>query len=267
MATTRERTVAGATSRADAATPEIAKRQGAPLHHQLFLVIRSRILSGEYAAGEFLPPEEQLRQEFGVSRVTVRAALAALDARGLIERRQGIGTIIRENVQSAPIHAPMADLLAHIEQVNRSTQVKLLEARQIVAPIHVRSLFGCPPETEFQRAIRLRLLRKTPIFHVTTFIPQDIARRFTKSELNNISLIKLLNREGFRYKSGKQIVSAVSAGPVVASHLQVEIGAPLLQVRRLHRDETGRPIEYFEMLASPTMFELEMALDSEQLQR
>jgi GntR family transcriptional regulator len=38
-------------------------------------------------------------------------------------------------------------------------------------------------------------------------------------------------------------------------------------VRRLHRDETGRPIEYFEMLASPTLFELEMTLDSDQLQR
>jgi GntR family transcriptional regulator len=244
------------------AVSEVAKRSGAPLHHQLFLVIRSRILSGEYGADQVLPAEEQLRQEFQVSRVTVRAALASLESKGLIERRQGIGTFVRENVQSAPIHAPMSDLLAHIEQVNRSTKVRLLEAREVLPPMHVRSWFGCEPDTPFQRAMRLRLLGKTPIFHLTTFIPQDIARCFKKSELANLSLIRLLARAGYRYKSGKQIVSAVSAVPAIASHLSVEIGAPLLQVRRLHRDETGRPIEYLEMLASPTMFELEMTLDS-----
>lgn len=259
MATQRKNTAAKASAHG------VARQPGTPLHHQLFLVIRSRILSGEYAVGTSLPPEEQLRQEFQVSRVTVRAALATLESRGLIERRQGIGTFVRENVQSSPIHAPMSDLLAHIEQVNRNTQVKLLDVRQMNAPIQVRSAFGADGDMEFQRAIRLRLLRKVPIFHVTTFIPWDIASRFKKDELGNTSLIKLFKREGFRYRCGKQIVSAVSASPAVASRLNVEIGAPLLQVRRLHIDETDRPIEYFEMLASPTMFELEMTLDSDQL--
>ncbi len=259
MATQRKNTAA------KGAAHGVARQPGAPLHHQLFLVIRSRILSGEYGVGASLPPEEQLRQEFQVSRVTVRAALATLETRGLIERRQGIGTFVRENVQSSPIHAPMSDLLAHIEQVNRNTQVKLLDVRQVHAPIQVRSAFGADSNMEFQRAIRLRLLHKAPIFHVTTFIPWDIASRFKKDELASTSLIKLFKREGFKYRSGKQIVSAVSAGPAVASQLNVEIGAPLLQVRRLHKDEADRPIEYFEMLASPTMFELEMALDSEQL--
>ena len=200
-----------------------------------------------------------------MSRVTVRAALATLEAKGLIERRQGVGTFVRGNVQSSPIHVPMADLLAHIDQVQRHTEVKLLDVRTMHAPIQVRSLFGCDSDALFQRAIRLRLLRNEPIFHVTTFIPQDIASRFKRSELERTSLVKLFRREGFRYRSGKQIMSAVSAGPAVATRLKVEIGAPLLQVRRLHRDESERPIEYLEMLASPTMFELEMALDADQM--
>jgi DNA-binding GntR family transcriptional regulator len=42
----------------------------------------------------------------------------------------------------------------------------------------------------------------------------------------------------------------------------VEVGAPLLQIRRIHFDEKMQPFEYMEMLASPALFELQMTLDS-----
>src|SRR4051794_8013837 len=51
--------------------------------------IRGAIVGGKLAQGERMPPERELAEQFGVSRVTVRDALRALEAMGLIEVRVG----------------------------------------------------------------------------------------------------------------------------------------------------------------------------------
>lgn len=53
--------------------------------------LRLRILKGELRAGDFLPPERQLSDDLGVSRLTLRSALAHLEAQGLIQPLQGAG--------------------------------------------------------------------------------------------------------------------------------------------------------------------------------
>ena len=52
------------------------------------------LLWGRYKAGDRIPPEADLVDALGVSRVTVRAGLTRLVERGLLERRQGSGTFL-----------------------------------------------------------------------------------------------------------------------------------------------------------------------------
>src|SRR5882762_1549381 len=59
-------------------------------------LLRSELHRGGYGDGR-LPPEEQLMTEFGVSRSTVRDALALLRSEGLVDRVQGVGTIVRQS--------------------------------------------------------------------------------------------------------------------------------------------------------------------------
>ena len=58
----------------------VARDLGAPLHHQIYLVLADGIAKGRYGAGELLPTEEQLTKLFRVSRITVRRAFDAQDA-------------------------------------------------------------------------------------------------------------------------------------------------------------------------------------------
>jgi DNA-binding FadR family transcriptional regulator len=58
--------------------------------------LRGAILSGELAPGERLPPERELSERLGVSRLTLRAALATLAASGLVSVRQGSGYTVRD---------------------------------------------------------------------------------------------------------------------------------------------------------------------------
>ena len=242
-----------------------ARRSGTSLHHQIFLVLRDRIQSGAYAAGSMLPTEEELSQQFGVSRITIRAALTNLQSTGLIERKQGVGTFVSAEGLPTQLHTPLADLVAHIADVGRTTKVALLHLDVVRPTLQIAALFGSDPEERFQRAIRLRSMNGVPIFHVVTYIPERIAREFTRKEMSGPSLYRLLADRGYKFKSGKQVASAVLADPAVAARLQVEVGAPLLQIRRIHYDDGMQPFEYFEMLASPSKFELQMTLGEQDM--
>jgi GntR family transcriptional regulator len=243
----------------------LASSRGTSLHRKVFLVIRDRILSGLFPSGETLPSEEELSRMFAVSRVTIRVALANLEAAQLVERRHGVGTFVNERVEGPQIHAPISDLLAHIADVGRATQVKLLELALVKAPLVVQSLFECAADQVFQRAVRLRSMHKIPIFYVVTYVPEYIARRFTRKQMSGPSLYQLLRSEGFNFKAGKQVVSAVLADPAVAEALKVDVGAPLLQIRRIHFDGRMKPFEYMDMLASPDRFELHMMLGADDM--
>ncbi|MGJ5896999.1 GntR family transcriptional regulator [Streptomyces sp. V2] len=70
------------------------QRPGA-LYQQVAAAIREAILSGEYEPGSPLPSEAQLMTRYAVSRPTVRNAVAALRAEGLIDVRHGKGSFVR----------------------------------------------------------------------------------------------------------------------------------------------------------------------------
>lgn len=68
-----------------------------PMYRKIADEIREKISSGEYKVGEALPTEAQLREEFSVSRVTVRQALKLLIENDELESVQGSGTYVKEN--------------------------------------------------------------------------------------------------------------------------------------------------------------------------
>jgi GntR family transcriptional regulator of arabinose operon len=71
--------------------------QSRVLYAQIFQEFRERILSGDLKAGDRLPPELRIAQQYNTSRGTVRQALTALANEGLLERVQGSGTFVRQS--------------------------------------------------------------------------------------------------------------------------------------------------------------------------
>lgn len=79
--------------------------------------ICERIFRGEYADGENLPPERTLAESLGVSRVTVRKALALLEADGIIQRVQGSGNRVSLSITGYPGTTDLIAVLAHAQNV------------------------------------------------------------------------------------------------------------------------------------------------------
>lgn len=79
------------------------------LFRQLADRLRERIRSGEFGAGEMLPSEAALGQEYDLARTAVRSALAVLRAEGLVESVRGLGTVVRERPEPLPIRLRKGD--------------------------------------------------------------------------------------------------------------------------------------------------------------
>ena len=91
-----------------------AKQKPHPLHQQIRTDIEAKILDGEWGAGERIPYEHELTNQYGCSRMTVSKALSALAEAGLIERRRRAGSFVaRPRVHSAVLDIP--DLQSEIE--------------------------------------------------------------------------------------------------------------------------------------------------------
>lgn len=246
-----------------ARTPSTRGR-GSHLYHQVYTVIREWIVAGKIGVGDPLPGENVLAERFGVARVTIRNAIAKLREEGLVEKRHGSGTFVAEALAAQTVvRASMADVLRHIREVGRGTQVRLLAVDDVGVPAPLRSVFVS--ESSLRRIVRVRSIHGEPIFHVVTYIPQEIAGRFSREDLQDKPMLQLLGALGIQLESGHQVVGAAVADPNVAGILDLEVGEPLLSIRRVHRDHRKRVVEYVEMLASSRRFELHMELDPDGL--
>lgn len=234
--------------------------RGTSLTATVFSILQDGILSNRYPQGAALPAEEKLAQMFGVSRVTVRAALARLAERGLVARRQGRGTFVLEQKSHDRVSAPLDDLLGHIRQISATTRVAVLEYAKTLAPDEVWQTLGGTRETEYLRIVRVRYAGDKPLLYVTAYVALDGAAAPSRETLEREPLHKALADGGRRVVSGRQRIDAVLSDPIISPLLDIDVGAPLIRVRHVHVAADGKPVATLEILASPTHFELRSSL-------
>ena len=125
------------------ATPgHVDERLPMPLYHQVYLILRNKILTGEYGFGALLPSEQETSETFGVSRITAKRALNDLAGDGLVLRERGRGTKVVFHAPTPPVKANVEGLLENLLAMGLETEVSLL-AFEYVRPTDVVSRTLC----------------------------------------------------------------------------------------------------------------------------
>lgn len=236
---------------------------GAPLHHQIYMVLADGIASGRYRVGEALPTEEQLTQMFNVSRITVRRAVSSLLEAGLIGRDQRRRTVVRP--LGRPLDVPAASVIENIATYGAETVATVLEFDYVPAPDFLRERLWDSRDKPVQRAVRVRRQDGKPVMYLTSYVPEALGRTFSAEELNTVPMLKLLARAGARISGGDKVISAVLADPLVAARLETKVGAALLETRNMMHDQDGRFVEYIEMLAIPDRVQVRLQVRDDQV--
>jgi GntR family transcriptional regulator len=228
---------------------------------QLYLLLHDRIATGRLEEGGLLPGEQALAQEHGVSRVTVRRALAELEREGFVSRRRGAGTFVTANFSAKPIVADMSDVLAHLAAMGRETSVRLIEFAYREAPPAVARALRLKAGERTQFSVRVRLIDGKPFSHLVTHVPERFGVTYTEADLASRPLLALLERTGIKVERAMQDVTAMLATPQVAASLDVEVGSPLIGLTRTVFDAHGAGVEHLNALYRPDRYTLRMEME------
>lgn len=113
---------------ADFAKPAFEAIRKGKLYEEVARQIESFIL-GKMKPGDKLPPERELAEMFSVSRSSIRDAIRSLQSMGLVEPRQGVGTVVCEITADSVIN-PLANVLGRKRQI----VTELLDVRKMLEP-------------------------------------------------------------------------------------------------------------------------------------
>ncbi len=238
----------------------IDERLRTPLYHQIYLVLRNKIVDGELGDGDLLPSEEETARAFGVSRITAKRALNELAEDGLVIRERGRGTRVTRKAPAPPVRASVEGLLENLMAMGLETEVELLEFGYCRPGDEVRAALGCGPDEQVQRTVRIRRLEGEPFSYLTTYVPEKIGRTYDRDELASTPLLTLLERGGVVVGRAEQTITATLADATVAPRLGVDLGAPLLRIGRVVFDQQDRPVEHITGLYRPDRYQYRMEL-------
>ncbi len=227
---------------------------GVPLHRQLFLVLHDEIDRGVMAPGDALPTEQTLCDQFGVSRITVRRALADLSDQGYIERRHGVGSFVRENRDdSGSTDALVAgrSYMDGLRQTQFETEVEVIELGIRRPPRPIAEALAT--SGELLHIVRVRRQRRTgePLIVSEAWLPNDLAGTLTEPALRRAPLYQLLSDAGVSVERMRHEITAEIAGPRNARLLDTAIGSALLRLNRV-AFAAGAPHHHLAILLSPS---------------
>lgn len=235
--------VAGQAQQTGAAGPARPTR-ALPAYLQIEEELAERIESGELAAESRLPTERDLAAAFAVSRMTIRAALARLEQRGLILRRQGSGTYVAQ----PRLRQDATHLRGFFEEsVGQGVfpVSRVIDRVEIHATPHLARELGLRAGEAVYKVVRVRAAGGVPVVLETSFFPARVVPGLLERDLERSSIYRLMDRHhGARPVRARQSLEPIAAGPAEAHLLDVAPGSPLMLVKRTAWDARGRAVEH-----------------------
>lgn len=225
-----------------------------PLYEQIYITLRNEILADRFAADGVLPPEKELAARFDVSRVTIRRTLEKLEADDLVDRRHGVGTFTKKIPEASAFSNSLSSFYSHLKDVSESKTSKILSFAWIDTPGFLKTVHG-DFGAKVLRVSRLSRAKKKPVHFFQHYLPQACGSLIKKEDIANKPLLLVLEGHGIKLGETEMSITATLADLGMAETLNVDAGAPLILCKRLSTDVHGQPVEFFESLTRPDLFE------------
>lgn len=227
---------------------DVNRDTGAPLHTQISTAMRTRIVTGEWPEDHRLSPEPQLAEEIGVSRGTLRRALATLIEEGLLRQIRGRGTFVTRTVMGPAAAQKLSTLSEDFASQGVSLETTLVSCGIELPPAAVGLLLELPADTPSLRLVRIRHSGGTPIALIHNYVPLHLAPDIEKVDFSANTLFGVLEgRYRLPIESARRSFSAVAASRDVAAALELAVRAPVQYLEQLTFLADGRPVEYSDV--------------------
>jgi len=219
-------------------TMKLVNKRG-PLYLQVQEILKERIISEQYPINTLIPSEPELKEEFGVSMITIRKAVEQLALQGYVEKRSGIGTIVLAN-----------EAISKLTKGHRFADYLIQEGYDLkkcfVGLSKIESIDDANLQTYFPEGSycieHLYMLDEKPYIHFRHYIPGNIIIPEDIDHFQN-SLYEIMYQQGIQFHSFKEEFGVAEPEERIAEMLNIE-SKPLLHRMRFSYDIYNNVVEY-----------------------
>jgi GntR family transcriptional regulator len=206
----------------------------ASLYEQVRRDLLERIYGNEFKPGDLLPTEEALCREYDVSRITVRRAVADLAANFVVTRKRGVGTIVTRRVSDRRVFR----LSGFFDEASPFETTEYLNAVEPARPDVAAALHVEP-------GVPVRHRRTTSNRNGEPFTLTD---HYTLEILTENGVVPGTRAEGTRLgprvARAEQELAATKASALVAKHLGIDKGRPIMYASRVFLSSDDKPVRF-----------------------
>lgn len=215
----------------------------APVYVQIHDDIREAIDAGRWQAGDKIPSERELAEQFDVSRMTLRQAVMLLVDEGVLERRVGSGTYVAEQKVQETLNGltSFTDLMAAI---GKEATTKTISYHIGKATASEQKRLNMNEGDNVLRMERVRYGDEEPIAFEVAAIPARLVRGLSRESLSTSLYHTLENERDIHINYARQTVTASAATERIADLLDIKRSDPVLVLRQTTFDQNDEPFEY-----------------------
>jgi len=238
---------------------KIDRSSPVPLYFQVAQRLEHMIESGEMPAGVRLDNEIDLAEQLGLSRPTMRRAIAYLVDRGLVIRKRGLGTQVAHPKVRRQVG--LTSLYDDLAKTSRSPRTKILSFAVEPASDALAVELGIEEGTDVYVFERLRYAEDEPLALMRNHVPASLLQ-LSRHDLELHGLYELLRSAGINLKIAKQSIGARAATAAEARILGEARRAPLLTMTRSAYDDQGRAVEHGSHIYRASRYSFDITLTS-----
>lgn len=209
-------------------------------------------------AGDTIPAELELTQQYGVSRTTVRRAIKELIKNHILYSVQGSGTYVKEqtNVHKITVLDSHGE---YAQKIGKIPSTKVVEFSTILAGIEIANLLQLKMGDMIYFVRRIRLLDGKPANYEISYMPVSLFPDLSISVMEQSKYDYIEKNKGMTIKGSHAIFEAIILDEETANYLEVRPRQPALCVKMQSFLDNGRIFEYTESVRNPEKYSV--ALD------
>jgi GntR family transcriptional regulator len=219
-----------------------------PKYQAIYSLLRQRILDGEFAPGSKLPPQAELASAFGVTLMTLRQAVAALEADGLVWAARGKGTFVADR----PVDISLGNLSSFAQQMQASgvaVATDLLGSELIPAGRRDAASVALETDGPVRCLTRRRSVAGEPISLQRSYLSADVGIDDGDAASLGDSLYGAIEAAtGWTVSEALESITAVALSTPDAKILSARRAHPALLSIRTSINQFGAPFLYDEAL-------------------
>jgi GntR family transcriptional regulator len=214
-------------------------------YRQVAAHVRQAIAEERYGTGGRLPSEEALAEQFGVSRGTVRQALALLRSDGVVTSRRGTRRVVLDNPPLQDF-AQLTSFTGWARSLGEQPGGRVVRQEQRAALSEEQRHLRLGPDAGVLWVLRVRTLSGRAVMVERTVYPQAVGELVAAMPVGAVSVTELLAGHGVVLADADHTIDLVSADAEDAALLGCAVGEALLRERRRTTDPAGVPVEWSE---------------------